>query len=96
MKQRILNYIRTTLTNKLRRAGYSNVAVEATIESGKRYPDLIVQVTANKNGEKTACTMSHPTMSMWSAQDAADCFFGLIIKDPFIVKEYSDKLVKTR
>lgn len=91
-REQILGFIRTELANKLTRAGYSDVVVKASTGDG-RWSDLVVRVEAKKGDEVIAEQCVHPTMSMWSAVDIVDCFFGLITRDAFIIKAYGEKLV---
>lgn len=91
----MLDLVQTLMTNKLRSRGYSDVNVAARLSGQVKWPDLVVNVEAKKGDESINQEFRHCTMSMWSADDVANCFVGLVIKDPFITQEYGGKLTPT-
>jgi hypothetical protein len=91
-REEVLRFIQTELASKLIRAGYSDVVVKASVGDG-RWGNLVVRVEAKKGDEVVTEQCHHNVMSMWSAVDVVDCFFGLITRDAFILKTYGEKLV---
>jgi len=91
-REQVLAFVQTELASKLIQAGYNDVVVKASVGDG-RWGNLVVRVEAKKGEETITEQCVHPTMSMWSAVDIVDCFFGLITRDAFIIKAYGEKLV---
>jgi hypothetical protein len=91
-REQVLSFVQTELANKLMRAGYNDVVVKASA-GGWKWSELVVRVEAKKGDEVIVEQCHHPVMSMWSAVDVVDCFFGLITRDAYILKVYGEKLV---
>jgi hypothetical protein len=92
-REDVLSFVQTELASRLIRAGYNDVVVKASA-GGWKWSDLVVRVEATKGNERITEQCVHPVMSMWSAVDVVDCFFGLITRDAFIIKAYGEKLVQ--